>query len=528
VQRRTAMRNTIYSGILGCLLGATLGGACYVERDKVDHCANQDGDAYCMREYGAEAKFCSLGVCDEGKGDGCGSARPSSNACYSPCGEDRALEDDPSCEGLAEGSSSSDTVSSVESTVDPSGDPTTEPTGSMTMSGTETETVTVTATDSGPTTGGACVTSDECADPMSPICEDMVCVPCTDAAVPDDACAEKGAGTPVCRDDGACVACTPANAGACEGTTPVCDGATNECEGCNFHEQCPGAACNIATGACFAEDCVVEVDGDAGAGAEYDNIQAALVDGCVVVVHELNGVDVPYLGALEVDGITVAIVAADGEDPIVQGTGGPSLSVINDASVYVEGLTFRGNTMAEGVSVNGATMYLDRTRVVGNTGGGILLTNAATGHLRNCIVGGTGGSAPAISVVAGEATILDSTVVDPGINARALTCGVAGSAEIRNSLLYGEDDIDEVSCPGVAATYTASEQALAGEGNQSLALQNASFANFDSSDFLLSASGSALVDGVARWLTGDPLVDIEGDPRAAVDGAMEHAGADVP
>jgi hypothetical protein len=95
-------------------------------------------------------------------------------------------------------------------------------------------------------------------------------------------------------------------------------------------------------------------------------------------------------------------------------------------------------------------------------------------------------------------------------------------------LFYGEDDIDEVACNNFAATFTASEQALAGEGNESLALDNASFANFDETDYRLSGPGAAIVADVARWSTGDPLVDIEGDARAAVDGEMEAAGADVP
>ncbi len=49
-----------------------------------------------------------------------------------------------------------------------------------------------------------------------------------------------------------------------------------------------------------------------------------------------------------------------------------------------------------------------------------------------------------------------------------------------------------------------------------------------SGDFRLSLAGAAIFNDIARWTTGDPLVDIEGDPRAGVDGTMEHAGADIP
>lgn len=125
-------------------------------------------------------------------------------------------------------------------------------------------------------------------------------------------------------------------------------------------------------------------------------------------------------------------------------------------------------------------------------------------------------------------TLLDSTIVDVGINARALSCAPGGSVQARNSLFYGEDDVDEVSCANFEATFTASEQALPGEGNESAALDNTSFANFDETDFRLGGPGAALVANIARWVAGDPLVDIEGDLRVGVDGAMEAAGADVP
>jgi hypothetical protein len=500
-----------------------------------NHCFNQDGNDFCAEKYGDERRFC--GVCDFDIKDGCTAERPPEASCYAPCGDAKTLEEDPACQGVAEGSSSSDTVSSVESTVDPSGDPTTEPTGTMTMTGTETEsvTVTVTATDSGPTTGGACVTSDECTDPMNPICEDMACVPCTDVAVPDDACAEKGAGTPVCRDDGACVACTPANAGACEGTTPVCDGATNECGPCGFHEQCPGTACEIATGACFSDACVVEVDGDDGADADYDNIQAALTDGCVVIVHELDGIDVPYLEALAVDGITVstvAIVAADGEEPVVQGVGGnPALSIAGGASAYVQGLAFR-NSAAAGILVDGANLYLDRAAIGNNTGGGLALANAANGQLRNCFIGGNGGGAPGsrgLHVNGSTLELLYSSVArnDAGAD-DSLFCSLTSTVSVRNSILVGRDS-PSINCTPLTATYSVFDEAIPGEGNEAVAaINNNWFDDVFAGDLHLTGAGATQFADVAQWAEGDAASDIDGDPRVAVVGGMEHAGADVP
>lgn len=510
------MKHTIYCGIVGSLVG-TVTGACYVERTKVEHCAQQDGDAYCLRKYGAEATFCARGICDEGKHDGCGPVRPSSDACYSPCGGAMSLADDPDCEGVAEGSSSSDTVT-TDVTSEPTGGPTTM--GSMSASGSETESVGTT------TTGGGCEDSSECTDPLAPICGATMCVPC----LADDECLAKGPGAPVCADDGRCVACTPSNIGACEGTTPVCDAAVNECVGCGFHEQCPASACDIATGACFEEDCVVEVDGDGG--AEYEDIQDAIVDGCVVIVHELNA-GLSYQESLDVDGLQVALLAAPDEEPIVQGTGGPpSLSVTGGSVAYVQGLTFSGNTMGAGVSVNGANLYLDRTEVIGNPGGGVLLENSAIGRLRNSFVEGDF-DVPVMTVNASTANVLYSTLGGSGGASASLNCIDPLAVTVRNSILISRADAaSDLLCPEAAMTYSATEALVPGTGNVAvgpLDMTDATmwFAGYNNGNFGLTAAGEATFADIALWVVGDPPTDIDGDPRPTEDATPDVAGAEV-
>ena len=89
-------------------VGASTVAGCVVSKAYPDHCANQDGDAYCARKYSDGSKrFCSLGVCSTGNRDGCVEARDPSDACDSPCGGDKSLEEDAECEGQADASSSS-------------------------------------------------------------------------------------------------------------------------------------------------------------------------------------------------------------------------------------------------------------------------------------------------------------------------------------------------------------------------------------------------------------------------------------
>lgn len=501
-------------------VGASTVAACVVSKAYPDHCANQDGDAYCARKYvDGSKRFCSLGVCSTGNRDGCVEARDPSDACYSPCGGDKSLEEDAECEGQAEASSSGSM-----GTADVTGEtaaPTSEPTvGSMSASGSETD-------GTGGTTEDGCTLSLECLDPGSPICVDAACVPCAS----DEECLAKSAGAPACGEDGRCVACTPTNASACGGTTPVCDAAVNECVGCEFHEQCVGTACDIATGACFSGDCVVEVDGD-DAGADYESIQDAIMDGCVVLVHDAAG---GYPEEVSIEGdVRVAILAADGTSPILGGalgSGQPALEVSGGATAYVQRLRINGNDMGGlGVSVDGAAVYLDQTEMVGNGGGGILLTGGATGQLRNCFV--EGDSDIVAMTVDGSAADILYTTLGGQFDAPALLCTDPMEVTVRNSIMVSRAVTSDLECDDASISFTATEFMVPGEGNVALGEMNmadatAWFDGYNTGDFGLS-NPPADVLSTAQWRTGDPLVDMDGDARVAVDGEMEAAGADAP
>jgi hypothetical protein len=507
----------------GAALGLALGLGC--PYDDTDHCSVEDGDAYCARKYAGAAKpYCAIGhgTCQEkyptDARDGCVEARPVEGECYSPCGDGKSMQDDLSCDGQAETSSTSVSASGTDPTTSPTGDPTTQGTGSMSNSGTQTEGASTSTAPAG------CVASIECTDAENPICLDTECVPCSS----DEQCGDRDVGKPACRDDGHCVACTPSNASACVDTTPVCNAGTNACEGCTFHEQCEGTACEIATGACFAEDCVVEVDGDGG--SDYDNIQDAIVDGCVVIVHAAAG---GYAEEVSIDGaITVAVLAADGEVPLVggvDGSGGAVLEVSGGAAAYVQGLRVNGNDMGGvGVAVNAATLYLDRTAAIGNTGGGMVLTNNALGDLRNCTLGGSGAADVAAATVTGSSfNALYTTMVgydDGGGGGAALRCTNPDSVVVRNSILVKTFGQPEIECDDALISYSGVESAFAGAGNVQLGNMVPSW--FDA-DLHLNMPPAAVLT-TAQWQPGHPSVDIDGDARPDEPGAMDVAGADVP
>lgn len=523
---------SLFAGVGGVGLGLVVSSAipaCVSYSPDLGHCINQTGDEFCREKYGGEKAFCQEGTCEPKPDDGCVATRPADDACYSPCGEGKTLADDPDqeCEGVADTGTESSTLTGTvsETTPSTSGDPTTM--SSMSMSASETETDTTATTE--PTTTGpsGCVSSSECLDPGAPICEDMMCVACTDARDGDAACAEKDAEAPACGDDGACVQCTPNNPSVCAEETPVCDEGSSSCVGCTYHEQCAGSACDMATGACFdADGCVVEVDGDGG--ADSMTIGGAIADGCVVVVHELDG-ELPYLENLNVSGLTVALLSAPGESPVVQGTGGDaSLSVVGNANVYVQGLTFSLNGTAEGVAVDGASVWLDRSRVVQNTGGGVTVMGGGLVTLRNCFVGGNGNQFAAdsgIEVASSEVRILYTSVVaNDGNGADSLRCTDA-TGYARNSILLGSDP-SSIDCLGVSLETNAVDEAAA--GNENVGPLNPSWFGGLPNNLSLTAAGELVFGDVAVWMTGDPEVDIDGGARPNVEGTADVAGADIP
>jgi len=518
------MHFTPLSWSAGLVLGVLA--ACVNSTTTENHCANQDGDAFCLREHD-DRPYCGRGSCYGDVADGCLAMRPEDDACYSPCGGGLSLDEDPDCEGVADASSDDGpTTQPTDATEPTTDDPTTQ--GSMTNTG-ETETATDTESSTGPS---GCTTSAECIDPANPICEDMECVPCTSASDGDTACADKDANAPACRDDGECVQCTSLNAAACEDTTPICDGPSSSCVGCTYHEQCEASACRIATGACFDTAEVYDV----GAAQTYATINDAhddLGDGAQVVLLLHEGASFDEMLDLTGANTAYAFLAADGGAPqwVNTNVDAPTLRVTGTAEAYVQDVRMTLNGSDVGIEVNGASAYLDRALLNQNTGGGLLLSNGADAHVRNCFVGG---EADLFAVNAAAGTTLDilySTIGGATGDASALQCGAA-DVTVRNSIVVsrGGDEFD-IMCV-VDMTYSVTENPYAGTGNENIGdltsgNQDVWFTDYGAGEFFLNAPPAPILTA-AQWQTGDPATDIESDARPDVDGTADVAGADIP
>jgi hypothetical protein len=481
-------------GLLGLALGFALGSGCAVLAEH--HCGNLDGDLTCAERGGG-------GFCDacRAQGDGCSDAMPSDGCHFVGPGA-----------GPGEAS-----LGTTESDDDSYGEVSTEEGGPET------------------TTGPAPCTSDaDCGD-ATPFCQATgACVACDDMPVPDAACAGQDESRPLCV-DGECVQCSEANTAVCDVQRQICDPETHACTGCVQHAQCESEACELAVERCFPADAVVlEVDDAPDADhATVVGAVAAIANGSygILRVHERSA-GAAYQAAHVIDASkTIALLGAPGEAPFLQGAAGaPALHVEGiHTAVYIDGLALRDTAEdGRGLVVREGTAWVERSRILQNTGGGVLAEAGAMLTIRSSFVGGDVADVTAVEVQGATAQVLYATLGAGIGSAAALVCDPTATVDVRNSVLVARTLGPAVSCDAGTFTHDAAEADLEGTNTAVGAMSVMWFQGYLLGELGLSAVGADVFANVAQWREGDPLADIDGDPRPAVDGAPDHAGADVP
>jgi hypothetical protein len=384
-----------------------------------------------------------------------------------------------------------------------------------------------------------CRDDSEC-DDQTPICVAGTCVACSSATDPDAACMSRDPDAPVCVGD-ACMQCDEDNQTVCTGTVPICDLATNTCVGCTAHAQCPASACHLDEGSCLPDDVVYWVDGDAGNCLAADGTIAApfcTIGAAVDLVGQASRATIriaatgaPYGETIVIDGDRVVALLADGaESPAWFGIAAPTLTV-EGATVFAERIGWRSNALDPAVALDDATAWIDRSEIVLNQGGGIELVSGSILHLRTSVIG-AGGSGladrQALLVDGSTIDVVASTIAgNDGSMTQSIRCVGGGGGSVRSSIVVGLDP-PSISCLGLEVDDSAIDtMGLGGGGNLELDDFNAGwFVDAAGGDFHLVA-GTAF-EGLGVWHTGDPTVDLDGDPRPDRDGAPDVAGADVP
>ncbi len=502
--------------LLAAALGAVVG-AC-VDRANPEHCANADGDATCAERHpDGTLPYCELGACAPEASDGC-VAEPPTDECAAPCGELGTGGDD-----CVAGTDTSTTITTSADTTSTSTSPTT--TADTSTSASEST-----------STGPACIDDAGCGG-ATPFCRDSLCVPCSGTDDPEAACTGLDPDAPLCFED-ACVQCTADELGICSGTVPICDTRTNTCVGCTRHEECPASACHFVDGSCLPEDRVWYVDGDAtGCGSATGTMAApycTIGDAVAEISQASRGTirvlpaSEPYSEAVAIaSNRIVALMSAEPGLPELTASGTPILTV-EDATVYVQRLRLQSSASAPAVALDGSTVWIDRSEIVLNQGGGIDAVGGAELHVRGSVVGagGTGlADRQAIDIAGSTFEIVGSTIAgNDGSGFASLRCTDGGGGTIRASIVVGLDP-PSISCAGADVSGSAIDSDLPG-GNLALDMFDADwFLDPAAGDFHL-ATGTPFED-IGVWQSGDLELDLDGDPRGGRDGAVDFAGADV-
>jgi len=541
--------NTRLTVIFAVLLLGTGSCAFFTHEDErnPDHCAYNEGDAYCERLF-PEKPLCTSGTGDCRRPNeryGCFAPEDEVGgdpACRQPCGE---LSPDTCDDGVAMDDSST-------------GEPGSESSGDeVNASTTSSEATESEALSEGESTMGPpeCTGHGDCVELERPLCVGGTCVPCSDTDA-EASCSALGDATRGVCEAGACVECTLAQPEACAAAQRVCNESTNTCGPCTAHEQCgtgDEAACHIEAGTCFSNDPDDVLD--VGAEEEFASLcdldnnpaltEVAEGEQAVVVLHGTT--DFNEACTLEGNRVVAFKMSSDTDLDWIQSNtdDAPTLTLSDGATAYLDALRFIANTQANAavVAANGATIYIedcelsdntglaisaddgrvviDRSRIVGN-GGGIEATASSNVTLTNVFVSGPL-NGNAVSVEASTFTALYSTLGNTSLNGNsALLCDGTSTVTIRNSALVSQGTSSAIDCAN--ASRTAS---FVADSTTNPIFDAAWFADYDNGDYHLQGDGLTVFDGLASWQEGDPLTDIDGDPRLIAPGP-DFAGADVP
>ena len=409
---------------------------------------------------------------------------------------------------------------------------------------------TITATTSAPdtsetsdvssTTAPDCTEDSDCSAD-APFCEIGTCLSCDHLEAPDAGCAGLNPDLPLCVDE-ACVQCSERDATMCTGIVPICDTASHTCVGCTMHEQCPGSACDRIDGSCFPLDLVLHVDGDAGScflGDGSEMLPFCTIDDALDAIApasramlRIAATALPYLEPIVIDGDRIVAIVPWGDDsPVLDMIDAAPTVVVDGATAYLWRVRLEGNGSAPAIALEGAVAYVESTTVVLNSGGGLVVTADTELHLWNSVIGANGtGLAEryAMELDASTFDVLDTTIAgNDSTGPASLWCSGGATGTIRNSIVVGLE-LPSIQCAGVEVVTSAIDTADLG-GDDVLVLDEFNvgwFVDAPAGDFHLVSD--TLFEALGVRVMGDPVVDLDGDPRPTRDGAPDVVGADVP
>lgn len=258
--------------------------------------------------------------------------------------------------------------------------------------------------------GAAGCTKTDPAEPNGKACESD-----NDCSGERSACDINGGGT--------CVVCIPGGkTDACTGATPVC-GEDKACHGCVVHSDCIASDACLPDGTCATEDQIVYLKaGGLGTscskGQACGNLFLALaqvtstrqyirVTGTIENTnYDINNKVITFLGSTDAV-LRGAQQGAFADNPIIDLRNAAAKLAIYD-------VTFRDGNRA-GIRVNdGASLLLQRSKVINNAEEGVLIVNGSAKIEQSEIFSNGGGSSVrrGVTLTIGELTVSRSRIAE--------------------------------------------------------------------------------------------------------------------
>ncbi len=220
-----------------------------------------------------------------------------------------------------------------------------------------------------------------------------------------------------------CVECTPQEAAACTGATPVCSD-DHTCRGCAAHAECAGSDACLPDGSCADPGQVAYVKPPALGGT--DNPSCTLAMPCTKVASALQ-TGRPYVklagtndegGTLSIDNRNVTLLAED-DAKLIRTSNGLHVEVKGTSQVEIYDLEISGASGAQGIGIsmppgNTAKLTLRRVKILNNTGGGISMTGGTLTVAQSTLSNNTGGG---ISMTNGTFAIVGNVFFNNGNDA---------------------------------------------------------------------------------------------------------------
>lgn len=439
-----------------------------------------------------------------------------------------------------------------------------------------TSTTGVTATTGG-TTGGATGCADapdpdaDCAahQPGTPHCdlEASVCVECVQQS-------DCGSLASICDPDThACVECVQ-DLDCDMNVEPACNPETQAC-GCTEHSDCPDTACELDVGTCFPKELTevlysrASVDptcpekfcdaGDPCCSVSDAFTKAVLTGKQYIVIR----VEPPLAPGPKDPGLTID-PTANGKRIAILGAGMPAFEteagnlplvfISAAAKVYVAGVALRAKVTDTGFAcLGGAGAWVDdvlvddlpngvaffagkcpltiRRAVVRNVSGGVHIGADGVGRIADTIIAAPSDFALRAEL-GGTLDVVFSTVFErTGAAGRLLQCAdPAAKLVARNAILVADPELGSNGCNTAAVTASVvTADALVGPTVAAVdpAELDKLFLDLAGGDLHIKP-GAAVFNDVAVRQVGDPLTDVDRQPRPLGGGALDWAGADRP